>query len=247
MFILGTSKWVCSAVRHLWATFHLLSVIFILNMKNVYQNNAVDLYNDFHPTASKNIILIAKGLFMPILWNKGRLSLALIRHPGKLGPTEHSGALCELCSFSSPCQANGQISKPLFWCKSWLTRTLNKFAALKVTEEVKHRCHVLTPWFAVPHPHLVPWSSPQPSSPALCRAGRCCFTIAFLQPRSSLHTDPPCFLHLMYFGIGENGAPGSPATSDLAPAAPSAAGASLRVDFLIWFSHKSIVSILFMS
>lgn len=76
MFILGPNRWDYSAVRHLWATFHLLSVIFIFNTKHIYQNDAVDLYNDFHLTASKNIILIAKGLFMPILWNKGRLSLA---------------------------------------------------------------------------------------------------------------------------------------------------------------------------
>lgn len=43
-------------------------IIFTFNIKPLYEKDTLDLYNDFPPTASKNIILIAKGLFLPILW-----------------------------------------------------------------------------------------------------------------------------------------------------------------------------------
>lgn len=101
-------------------------VILTFKPKHIYQNDALDLYNVFHPTALKNIILIAEGLFMPILWNKGRLSLAdeTILENGVL--QNHLGAPRELRSFSSPGQANGKILEkilteplnPLFWSKS---------------------------------------------------------------------------------------------------------------------------------
>lgn len=43
-------------------------VIFTFSTGLLYQKDTLDFYNDFPPTASKNIILIAKGLFLPILW-----------------------------------------------------------------------------------------------------------------------------------------------------------------------------------
>ena len=72
----------------LWATFHLSSITFIFQYtKRAYQNDALNLDNGFHPTASKNVILTAEWLLRLILFNKGRLSLTDLKFL-EMGHTE---------------------------------------------------------------------------------------------------------------------------------------------------------------
>lgn len=103
-----------------------------------------------------------------------------MRHPGKWGPTEPLRSAVWTSILQLPWPGKQTILRRDFNCstktsfsfKSWLTRTLNELAAIKVIEDVRHCCHFLTPWFALSHPHLVDlWkchctrSTPHPSSP----------------------------------------------------------------------------------